>query len=266
MKKILMVLGVLFLVVLVACAGLMFWAQSSGSKLQEKFFSAVTSGDPAQVTALFHPALREEVDEPVLAAWMEEIRSKLGVYRGLSKADFNTLTKFEGGVRITESQGTVHFEKGSAHSELVFHDGQLVKFKVKSDSIPDDWFEGPASTALYRQRGEEFLKHLLKGDADATFHAMHPSLQKSLSREKLETMISNIRKNAGEMKSVTFQSEEPDKSDGYILKLFYNVACDKAETTALVEFRFIGMKGHILAFDLTGEKAAARRPVAPTGQ
>ena len=90
MKKVLMILGVVFLVVIVGFVALLIWAQRSGNASQEAFFKAVGSGDATQVTAMFHPALREEVDEPVLAAWMQEVKSKLGNFTGLSKSHFNT--------------------------------------------------------------------------------------------------------------------------------------------------------------------------------
>jgi len=61
MKKTLIILGVLFLVLIVVLVGVLVWAGSVGQAKQEQFFRAVMSGDAKQVTAMFHPALRDEV-------------------------------------------------------------------------------------------------------------------------------------------------------------------------------------------------------------
>lgn len=82
MKKVLMILGVVFLAVIVGFVLLLVWAGESSAKDQDRFFTAVLSGDPAKVMELIHPEMREEVDEPVLAAWMECVKNHLGSYKG----------------------------------------------------------------------------------------------------------------------------------------------------------------------------------------
>lgn len=250
MKKTLMILGAVFLVLIVVCAGVLVWAQKSGSSHQDKFFQAVLSGDPNQVMAQFDPALCELVDEPVLAAWMTAVKANLGAFQGLSKTDFDTSTKVEGGVTLTESKGTVNFEKGQAQSELKIRNGKIIKFHVTSDKIQDGWFKGPASTGLYRQRGQDFLTFFLTDKVDDAFKMMHKNLQAKLPMDKLKTMMADFVKTAGKLKTITYSSEDLIPGDIYTLKVVYKVECEKQKPTGTIKFQFDGMKGHLTAFNL----------------
>jgi hypothetical protein len=247
-KKVLMAFGFLFVLLAVLFAGVLVWAMKSGAGYQERFFTAVDSGDAGQVMAIFHPALREEVDEPVLAAWITAVNGRLGGFQGLSKTDFNTATRFHGSVRQTQSQATVNFEKGTARSQLVFHDDQIVEFSVESDTLKD-WFQGPSSTELYRRRGAEFLGHVLRGEPDAASAMMHPALRDVLPLEKLKQMIANISA-AGPLQAIEYHAENMNPGDGHHLTVFYRVACENDETLASVTFQFVGLKGHLVAFNL----------------
>jgi len=152
-----------------------------------------------------------------------------------------------------ECEGAVDFEKGAAKSELKFYDGKLVKFNVTSDKVAGPWFQGPASTELYRGRAKTFLTHFLKGEPDAAFGMMHSALQKNLPLDKLKAMIEGITGKAGPLKSVEYASEELAPGDVVNLKILCKVECEKAKTTASVSFQFVGLKGHLVAFDLSGE-------------
>src|SRR5262249_11204166 len=145
------------LVLMAGFVALLVWAQRSGAKHQEKFFTTVISGDPEQVLALCDPQLQEEIDAPVLGAWMNAVRKQLGPYRGLSAANFNTNMNSTPQGTIITSKGTVNFEHGDAHSELAYRNSLLTSFSIESDKL-GDWFQGPTSTELYRGRGEHFIR------------------------------------------------------------------------------------------------------------
>lgn len=250
MGRLLKVLGAVFLVLLLLFAVLLFWAQRAGSGLQQQFFSAVGSGKTDEVLTLMHPALRAEIDEPVLAAWITAVNARLGPCKGLRKTDFNTSSNRVDGATITESKGTVDFERGTSRSELVFRDGQLVKFLIESDQLGDKWFQGPANTRFYQERGKQLLTHLASGDPAQAHAMMHEALQKAVPLEKLKQNVASLRDKAGALQSVAFEREEFDDKDGQRLKVFYKVQCQKKPLAGMVQFRFIGLKGHVLAFDL----------------
>src|SRR5438876_578610 len=119
-KKVWLILGISVVAVVAVCGGLFYWFFRSGSAHQDRFFAAVESGDVKQLTALFHPALLQEVDEPVLAAWMTAVRKNLGKHQGLSPTDFHTDIAYDNGVKTVESKGTVRFEKGTAQSQITY--------------------------------------------------------------------------------------------------------------------------------------------------
>jgi len=247
-----MVLGVVFIVVVLGFVAILVWAQRAGAKRQEDFFRAVTSGSPGQVTAQFHPALLEEVDEPVLGAWMQVVKEQLGAFKGLRKTDFDTSVKYEGGVKVTESKGTVEFEKGEASSELVLHGDQVTKFHVASAKIPEDWFKGPTSTELYRERGKVFLTHFLSDRPDEAFKSMHKALQENAPLEKLKGMMAEVAGKAGALKSMSHKSESYDPASQK-LEILYSVACEKAKLVMSAKFQFVGLKGHLVAFNFNSE-------------
>ncbi|MFA6134082.1 MAG: hypothetical protein WC869_08720 [Phycisphaerae bacterium] len=252
MKKVLMVLGVLFLVVIVGFVAILIWAGASGGKVQDQFFTAVSSGEPTQVTALFAPALKDEVDEPVLSQWMAAVKANLGAYKGLSKTEFDTSSKYENGVSVTQSSGKVNFEKGQAQSELVLHDGKIVKFHVTSDKIPNIWFTGPAGTQLYQERGKVFLTDFLSNRPQEAFAMMHPALQQKMPLEQLTALVKTNSEKAGKVQSIVFKSESYDPVED-ILKITYTLECENARATPIVKFQFAGLKGHLIAFDIAGK-------------
>lgn len=249
MKKVLLVLGVVFLVLIVGVVGLMVWAQRSGSATQEVFFKAVASGDAKQVTALFHPALLEQVDEPVMAAWMASVKTRLGNYIGLSKTDFSTSMKYDNGAKIVESKGTVNFEKGTATSEITLRDDRIVAWNVVSDKITPDWFRGPASTELYQRKGREFLQKALTGEFQAAFEMEHESLQQALPLENFKAALESVSRSGGAVKTIEYESSTvAGKSPKLTLRLVYRVDLEKGTVPASVEFQFVGLKGHMTAF------------------
>jgi hypothetical protein len=252
MKKILVVLGIVFVVIIVGVGSILIYGGAAGSAMQEQFFTAVLSGDPGQLTAMFHPALTKEVDDRDLAAWMAVIKKNLGGYQGLSKTDFNTSVNYEDGQKITESKGTVNFERGQAHAELVFSDGKLVRFFVTSDKLPEDWFTGPLETELYRERGKEFLTCVMSNQADAAFSMMHPALKEKMPLDKLTNLVAEACAKAGNLRTVTYQLENYDPK-AKTLEVRYLLECEHASVRTFVKFEFVGLKGHLVAFRLSGD-------------
>lgn len=261
MGRFLKILGLVFLVLVVLIAGLLFWAQRSGAELQDKFFRAIASGKSEQALALMDPALREKIDEPVLAAWMAAINAKLGPCQGLRKTDFQTSSEIKDGATLTRSKGTVDFQKGAARSELVLRNGLLVQFSVESERLGDKWFQGPATNELYHERGKQLLTLLASGDAAKARAMMHEALQEAMPLEKLQGLLAALREKTGALRSITWQKDEFEDKDGQRLKVLYGAEFEKKPMAGMVQFRFVGLQGHILAFDLSepGKATAAKK-------
>ncbi|MHC4985608.1 MAG: hypothetical protein ACYTFO_05575 [Planctomycetota bacterium] len=253
MKKVLMILGVVFLVGVGGFIAILVWAHAAGSAKQEAFFKAVGSGDPQQVLELFHPALREQFDAPVLAEWMKAFNESLGEFKGLSSSGFSTSTKTTDAGTETESEGTVNFEKGLAQSRSVFLDGLITEFKVESEALAGvDWFaNGPSDTALYRQRGEQMLRLFLTGDAAGAHAMFHESYQEDFPLAEVEQQAASAAGALGAVQSIEVTSDEFKKiGAAQVLTVFYDVTCANGAPKASVTFRFIELKGYIVEFKM----------------
>lgn len=249
LKKILLGLGTVFVLLIVGFVALLFWAQHAGSQQQDRFFQAVMSGDPSVLLALCDPELRDQIDAPVLAAWMAEVRKQLGDYQGLSNTSFSTQANTTEQGTFVQSEGTVHFQKGDATSQLEFRNNLLVKFSIESEKIPAGWFTGPEDATLYRERGEEFIQKFLGRDAKGAADLMHEVLRRNVPDEDLESMIDDVTGKAGPLKSIEFRAAKFTADEKEMLVVSYRANCENKILDATVDFQFIGLKGHLLGFN-----------------
>lgn len=257
MKRALMVLGVVFLLGVAVVAGILVWAHRAGQRGQDRFFAAVAAGDPGQLTALFHPALAQKVDPPVLAIWMAAVNERLGAYQGLSRTGFETKSEaVEGGARTT-SQGTARFAGGEAEVKLVSLNGQLVEFEVASPKL-EGWFHPPVDS-LYRERASEFLRALVDGRDEAAYSMMHPELQKVMPLAAIGKTMQSVRAEIGAWESVEYENDTGySVEDGLpTLRMVGLIRGTQAKAKAMVKFQFPGLRGELLGFEIT--------PISPFG-
>lgn len=258
MKTVLLILGVL-LVLIGGIAALLFWAHSSGSDRQEKFFEAVLSGDTTRFIAMLHPDARDEIDEPVLAEWMKTFSENLGELKGLSAAGFSTKVELTDAGKVVKTEGTVKFTKGSAKSQLTFLDDQIMQFTVKSDKMPAGWFKGPADTTLYRQRGEKLFRHLTAGEAAQARAMFHENFQKKYSLTDVEEFAADITTQFGALKSITFVSDDYEGAPGgQFLETVFRFTFEKGQTEGSVRFQFLGLKGYPIRFRIKPVESSHR--------
>jgi hypothetical protein len=200
------------------------------------------------VLDLLDPAVREQVDEPVLAAWMAAVKQHLGAFRGLSGSKFSTSSKVEGGHTILESGGEVEFEKGTAESQLRFVDDLIVAFKIESEVLPKPWFTELPDTSLYDRRAREFLAKLLAADADGALAMMHEDLRAKFERDQLRSGLEGLKTRLGEVAQVQSLTQEFRPGPPQEVVLRYTLDGARQDVTAYVRFAFDGMKGHLLGF------------------
>jgi len=253
MKKVIFALASAFLVMLLLCGGGLFFAYRAGASIQTEFFTAVDSADPQQALNLMHPGLRNEIDPPVFAAWMNEVQTKLGGYEGISATEFSTSTRYENGQRVTECKGKVLFEHGTAKSELVYHDGQLTRFLIESPQISDRWFQGPEDTSIYQEHGHRFLTAFYNEEPDLAFDLMHTALKEAMPKAKLNELTAKLSEALGPLQSIDYKKDEFITGDDEALIVYFEVIGENTSTTASTKFQFIGMKGHLTAFNMAAE-------------
>jgi hypothetical protein len=248
-KTFLMGLGVVMLVAIGAFVALLAWANKAGGKLQNTFFNAVVSGNPENVLTLCDPRLREQIDAPILAAWIDEVHDKLGAYRGLSGTDFGTNSKTTDAGWIVESKGTVHFEHGDAKSDLTFCNDLLTAFSVNSDKLAGNWFQGPRETKLYQQRGEEFIRKFLAQDETGATALMAKELRAAVPDDKLRELMKTFDGKTGKLKSIAYREDKFTKENSGTLKVYYDLDCEHGKFVAEIKFQFNGLKGYLEGFD-----------------
>ncbi|HDZ21878.1 hypothetical protein LCGC14_0226080 [marine sediment metagenome] len=245
------VVGVIAVVaVALLVGGQWLWSTSRGTQPQRAFFKAVGSGDPDKVLALLTAEARDDIDRPVLAAWMAAIQTRLGKFIDVSADGLLVKRTDVNGSQRIDTRANVNFEKGAARSHVVFRDGKIDSFEVTSERLGNDWFTGLADTQLYRQRGQQLLTYLLKDRPGDAYVMMHPNLQRNLPIDQLGLMIAATIGQRGRLKSVSYAKEifSADK-DGPSLTVYYSVACENNTRQGYVQFRFANLKGHVVRFD-----------------
>ncbi len=254
MKKLILIAALLFPVILVAGIGtLLFAANRVGEKAQRTFFDVVATEDADQLIEMLDPAVRDEVDAPVLACWMQAINENLGQFEGISSTDFQTDVSTAQGVQSTDSSGTVRFARGEARSSIVYTNGLISQFSVESDSMKGDWFQGPKQTDLYRSRAVSFCQAFVDGDVQAVRKPMHEALREQVSEEAQADMMKNIRDFAGEVKEIQVIDDEYNatESDGQRLAVHLMIIGDNGKLDAAVTYQFIGLGSQLISFNFS---------------
>ncbi len=216
--------------------------------MQEDFFRAVESGQVKQLTTQMRPELLVEIDEPILAAWMNAVNERLGSVQSMSYSGFELKQTDDGTLRSTTA--TVTFSQGTAASELTALDGRLISFNVTSDDLGDDWFQGPASVGLYREMGRTFILRFMTGRTDDAYAMCHEALQEVIDRDSFQQMIDIVQNQGGALKSIDFRDSRMQLTDEeQNLLLNFDFATEKGTGTCEIKVQFVGMKGYLLGFN-----------------
>lgn len=237
-----------FLLLVVGCGALLFFAHKAGSNVQEDFYTAVLAGDVAKVKAQFHPELAQKIDDPVLAAWMAAVKQNLGAFKGMSASNFNTSFKQTSGGKQVTSEGIAEFEKGEAESKLELVDDKIVAWEVKSKSLPANWFSSLEDASFYDRKARAFLGAVLTGDASTSWKLMHPNLQEKLKETGWPEAVKRLQEHY-EGKSLALDHHDFKPSLPQEVVLFYGVVGTEGAPIT-VRFQRGGMALHLLGFKI----------------
>lgn len=220
----------------------------SAPQMQEEFFTAIASEDPQELLALCRADLRGLIDEPVLAAWMQAFHRSVGEYQKLDTSDFSVKYSVSNTGQQVSVAGTVVCTKGNARSELVAQDGKLISWRANSELLPEDWFQGPLTHDLYRQRSEKFITRCFGEKTEAAYNQMHSALQDVVSRDEFAEMIAVQQEDGGVLKDMIFRQAEMDFSDGQRLNVYYELEMENVNKMARIQFQFDGLRGHLIGY------------------
>ncbi len=237
-----------FILLVVGCGAILFFAHKAGNDVQEDFYTAVLSGDVAKVKAQFHPELAQKVDDPVLAAWMKAVKRDLGAFKGMSASNFKTsINQTSNGSEVT-SKGVAEFEKGEAESMLKLLDDKIVAWEVKSKSLPKNWFSSLEDASFYDRKARAFLGAVLTGDAETSWKLMHPNLQAKLKAEDWPGAVKRIQERYKDQ-TLALDHHDFKPAPPQEVVMFYGVAGTEGAPIT-VRFQFEGMVGHLLGFKI----------------
>ena len=215
----------------------------------KEFFADVAAEDVDLFLGKSTDDLKRDVDAPVLQAWMERFNEKLGAFQ--STSGFNYGVNHTDGVTTTKISGTATFAQGEADVELVYYDNKLAGFTVKAPSLEGDWFTGPKDTTLYQERTQTFLTEFANGRTTEAYEMMHEALQKEVTDESLAKMTKSVGGEMGELKEIQIVGDEFSNDDGQVLTVNARVVGAKNTMDGTVDFRFIGLKGHLIGFNVS---------------
>ena len=222
-------------------------ADKATTNSETRFYQALDHGDVNAVLETLHPAAQEQVDRPVLAAWIDAVGQRLGQHTSV-KHTASSRTLSLTGTRI-ETTATVTFDRGAAEATITSLDGRIVDFTVQSDQMRD-WFQGPTDVLTYDRTARRFITAFLTGDSESARTLMHPALLEAINNDDIETMVTKITKNGGKLEKLEL-GDQRFSLDGPApaLLLTYDVQCERAAGVCEIEFQFVGMKGFLLGFD-----------------
>jgi len=209
------------------------------------FFTAVETGQVENVVKLMHPQLANQIDPPILEAWLQAVSFRLGPVVDILPEDEQYTQKTQ------EYTATIQFKKGKAKVQLNLVNREIVKFEVKSVKLVN-WFQRPTSMKYYQKHGENFLQELQAQNFESAKTRLHKKMSAQLSISELKSYAEKITKEAGENNSIRYRfakltvlpNEQLQQMD-----LFYEIKGERGTVQAELAIRFQGMKGYIVSFE-----------------
>ncbi len=139
---------------------------------QVQFFEYIATDDVTQLMSVMDEELKAEIDAPVLDAWLHAFNERLGHVNEMKLTGWTRNDTANG--LIVETHCDVACQRGNADSTLTVRNGKVIGFHVKSEQMAN-FFEGPTSTGIYEELGENFINKLLEGDVATAHELCHPA-------------------------------------------------------------------------------------------
>lgn len=227
-----------------------YYEAESKASDQRPFLEALESGDPERLTAMMDESLRRKVDPTILDIWLQVVAARLGPVEDFVVIDRST--QKSGDVDIVVSEAEIRFARGTGTSQLIFRDGELTDFSVRS-SLLANWLEDLPDTSTYEAAGQEFIMNFFGNKPKEAFLAMDPeTLQRTLPFPKLVEAMKALSAKGGQLygaKPIQAKfSPANDKQKVPVLTIDYELNCANAKSVAHLMYAFPGLKGRLIAF------------------
>ncbi len=212
--------------------------------LLRDFLATIQEANVDNVMKLMHPQLAEQIDPPILEAWLQAVAFRLGRVEDIRPINtLNTVNRYE-------ESGEVIFTRGKADAEIAQVNNRIVAFEIKSEQLIN-WFQRPTSLDLYHTRGREFLTSLLRGDWEASRKNLHPSVSRELSDKQLSESRATIESRIGKQPEILYRHARlvvlPDERLRQI-DLVYELTGSLGTLSVEIYVRFQDMQGHLIGY------------------
>lgn len=199
---------------------------------------------------MIHPVLKPAIDPPVFQAWLESISDALGEFTELNDKQVALRTIYESGNEIVKVDGQAIFANGTASVTASAYEGLLIAFKVNTDLLADDWFQGVGDTTFYKERTEQFLRQWLAEDPAEAYALLHANLKQKMSLEEFADSVAGLKRQLGKLSSITIGNQVASTRKGVTIpaKVLFD---SQKSATVRMEYLFDGLKGHLIQFDLS---------------
>ena len=218
-------------------------------------FNAIASQNPAEMTALCRPELSQELDTPILAAWMKAFNTAMGKLKSADNGGLTSTKKTSQGNTLLTVVGKVDCVNGPVDLNLRYLNEKLISFDISSQQIKNSkWFQD-VNMSYCKAKGKDFLRHLVSGDAQKAAAMMMPKLREKFTHQQIENAMKNFTAKYGLPSKLTVTNTQTTNSDNtQIIKIDYDYTGQQENCSAYVKFAIIGLKAEVVGFNIPADK------------
>ncbi|MCA9133011.1 MAG: hypothetical protein KDA45_07640, partial [Planctomycetales bacterium] len=158
-------------------------------RLAAQFFAALKPA--ASTRELVSNLPVANIDWQSLDAYSQTLQAELGTLRE-SALQLDGWLSWDGTLGARAISGLAEFEHGSCRFTLMEVDGKLVDVLVHSESMPPDWFHGPADSQAFQERSESLVRDLFSGQVAAAHSQFSPKYQAQVTRQTLAELSDGL--------------------------------------------------------------------------
>eukprot|EP01012_Entosiphon_sulcatum_P040119 TRINITY_DN53767_c0_g1_i1.p1 TRINITY_DN53767_c0_g1~~TRINITY_DN53767_c0_g1_i1.p1 ORF type:complete len:275 (-),score=63.07 TRINITY_DN53767_c0_g1_i1:14-838(-) len=247
-----------FPLLLVGWVCLSQWWHRRTARHLTAFLTLIQRGQADAFFAALHPGIQDKVDKPALAALMASVRNRLGESQKVVMDTLFVETKRVSAGNILRVEALVKFEKEDAQCEVSECAGKLCGFRVRPTNDEPLKLSKFVALAPYQAKAEHILQQLFDGKTDEVISAMHPSLAKKFTAEKLREDVEKVKNAVGGLKerelaaaaAALVDQERLQQPDGISFTFGVEGNQPRRSITACVKFAFEDLRAVVLAFNL----------------
>ena len=170
--------------------------------IHERLFLALEFGDVRRVIDLLYPSVRDQIDPPVMAAWMEEVQSRLGKFRAAVPRGHSTVVVDEFGSELVRSCAVAKFERVKRSPKLSPLAGRLRGYSSHRIALTIGTYCASTRKSIAREP-KSSCASIFGGDGPCAYDMMHPNLQRNLPWQEFAKIVADAKQAGGLESSIS---------------------------------------------------------------